>query len=419
MTIATEKPTYSYLAVKVRVYPDKRQQAILRQHIGHSRAIYNMALRKSIWEYHAALEAGEKPKSPTYFGLTAWLTKFKQEPGLEWLQEVPRKILEASVEHLATAYKNFFDRVKKGAEQPGFPKFKGHKSPRKARYKEGVAVNANGRKVKLPPKEFGYMPMRGFRPELMEHLTGAGTIEFSKSGRWFLVLRARAEHKPPVIAEYKRVAGVDLGLKDLLTIHDGETVEKIENPKQLAKHTLNLLRKQRKLSRKLEANKGARTVLPDGTRRPWTRRRTANVHVARVHERIANTREDYHNRIAYHLAMNYDVVVFESLQVKNMMKNKRLSKSIGDAGWSQLVTKVKQKMQQTGGAVVEIGKWYPSSKLCSACGVRKDAMELSERSWTCANCGAEHDRDGNAALNIRNEGIRILIEDGKNVTCVR
>ena len=178
-------------------------------------------------------------------------------------------------------------------------------------------------------------------------------------------------------------------------------MSKYENPKFLAKHERNLKRKQKKLSKK---QKGSNS------------RNKSKKLVARVHEQVSNSRSDFLHKLSRKLVNENQVVVVENLHVKGMVRNHNLAKAISDVGWGMFVNFLFYKLEKKGGKLVEIDRWFPSSKLCSNCYHQVDEMPLHIREWTCTNCGTQHDRDGNAATNIRSEGIRLLQVDGTSIS---
>jgi putative transposase len=194
----------------------------------------------------------------------------------------------------------------------------------------------------------------------------------------------------PVVSTDGKAIGIDVGLTHLAVTSDGS---KFENPRHLLKAGKNLKRKQRKLSRK---KKGSNS---------WNKARQL---VARAHERVACARRDHLHKLSHRLVSENQVIVIEDLNVKGIMSNHCLAKATGDAGWGMLTGFLEYKAERAGKAFVKCDRWYPSSKACSSCGSICDKMPLNVRSWTCTNCGAHHDRDINAAINIRAEGLRIL-----------
>ncbi|WP_309235881.1 RNA-guided endonuclease TnpB family protein [Planktothrix sp. FACHB-1365] len=196
-----------------------------------------------------------------------------------------------------------------------------------------------------------------------------------------------------------KIIGIDLGLKDFAIAHDGKTVTKYANPKHLNCQQKNLARKQKKLSRKTKCSKS---------------REKFRKLIAKVHDKIANSRQDFLHKLSRKLVNESHVIVVENLNVKGMVKNRKLSKAISDVGWGKCVNFIDYKLKQKGGELIEIDWFFPSSKTCSSCGHILSELSLDVREWDCPNCHTHHDRDENAALNIRTEGIRILTEGGGN-----
>ncbi len=227
------------------------------------------------------------------------------------------------------------------------------------------------------------------------------TVSKDSSGKYFASILTEAEGDNPITTIEGKVVGVDLGLKHFAVVSDGSKVSKFDNPRHLAKHEKNLKRKQQKLARK---QKGSNS-----------RHKYRKV-VARVYERVSNSRSDFLHKLSRKLVNENQVVVVENLYVKGMVRNHNLAKAISDAGWGMFTNFLAYKLEKKGGFLVEIDRWFPSSKLCSNCYHQVDEMPLDVREWTCHRCGTHHDRDGNAATNIRAEGIRMLQVDGTAVS---
>lgn len=389
-------------AVKVRIYPDARQQALLRRQIGHSRAVYNFGLRWAIWQYHEALETGEKPKSPSHFTFTAWLTEFKKNEEVAWLNEVPVNVLSLSLERLARAYKNFFARRKQGF---GFPRPKGKHSPRTARHGRTIKVTPCGRYVSIAPREMGYMRMRGWRPELEGKIKNI-TVEWAKSDRWYmaLMLDDGLEGIGVEPKDSQRVLAVHCGLNDHVTIYDGCNAEHFPNDGLLAQAEANLKRKDRNLSRKAEAAK--KSPRDEDGRQPYSKRREkARIQRARAHEKVANQRLDRANKLAHQIASRADIVVIEAWGIKAMMREPEFAKGIADAAWGQLNTRIEIKVKEMGGQVVKLEKYFPCSQLCSNCEQVHGTKVPLCKEWTCMHCGVKHNRNVNAAINVYRAGV--------------
>jgi putative transposase len=300
--------------------------------------------------------------------------------------------LQAVTLNLTTAYKNFFDGRAK------FPQFKSKHARQSIQYPQNVKVE-NG-SVKLPGK-IGSCQAKIHRP--IEGTIKTVTVSLAPSGKYYASILLETEGENPTLSFEGRVVGVDLGLKHFAVVSDGNKVSKYDNPKHLTKHEENLKRKQQKLARK---QKGSNS-----------RRKYSHV-VARVYERVSNSRADFLHKLSRKLVNENQVVVVENLNVKGMVtllasltlryRNHNLAKAISDVGWGMFTNFLAYKLEKKGGRLVEIDRWFPSSKLCSNCYYQVDEMPLEVREWTCKACGTHHDRDGNAATNIRAEGIRML-----------
>jgi putative transposase len=343
-------------AVQVRIYPSKEQETQLAQAFGCARWWWNYALNKSIETYK------ETGKGLSRAALNAFLPLLKKAEDTIWLGDCYSQVLQATTLNLTTAYKNFFDK------RAGFPKFKSKHGKQSIQYPQNVKV-VDGN-VKLPGN-IGIVKAKIHRP--IEGKIKTVTISKTPSGKYFAV------------------------------VTDGEKVSKYDNPKHLAKHEKNLKRKQKKLARKQKGSK--------------SRNRYRKV-VAKVYERVSNSRQDFLHKLSYKLVSDSQAVIVENLHVKGMVRNHNLAKSISDAGWGTFTNFLAYKLERKGGKLVEIDRWFPSSKLCSNCFYQIGDMPLDVREWTCPHCGTHHDRDGNAAINIRTEGIRIIKAEGAAVFAV-
>lgn len=299
--------------------------------------------------------------------------------------------MQATTLNLTAAYKNFFEG------RARFPRFKSKHGRQSIQYPQKVKI-VNGN-VRLPGK-IGEVIAKIHRP--IEGKIKTVTISKTSSGKYFASILSEVDGEKPNFSEGK-IYGVDLGLKHFAVITDGEKISKYDNPKHLAKHQKNLKRKQQKLARKQKGSKSR-----DKYRRV----------VAKVYERVSNSRQDFLHKLSYKLVSDSQAVIVESLHVKGMVRNHNLAASISDCGWGMFTNFLAYKLERKGAKLVEIDRWFPSSKLCSNCFYEMDEMPLDIREWTCPNCGTHHNRDGNAAINIRAEGIRMLKADGSAVSAV-
>jgi len=377
-------------AIKVRLYPTPEQEMILARSFGCARWYWNYALNTCTQHYQ---ETGKSLKLAAYKGMLPQLKK--EHP---WLKEdCYSAVLQCVAINLNKAYKNFFEGRAK------FPRFKSKHHKQSIQYPQNVTVNED---MLVVPK------IGGIKTVFHREITGTiktVTITKTPSDKYFASILCETEDSEN---QHKgdKTLGIDLGLKDFAIVHDGKEVTKYSNPKHLKCHEKNLRRKQQKLARKTKGSK--------------TRQKFRKL-VAKVHEKVSNTRQDFLHKLSRKLVDESQVIVVENLNVKGLIRNRKLSKAISDVGWGMFVNFLAYKLERKEGKLVEIDRFFPSSKKCSCCGHVIDELPLDIREWDCPTCGTHHDRDGNAASNIRTEGIRILSSMGggnpvpANGDCVR
>jgi putative transposase len=295
-----------------------------------------------------------------------------------WLKDIYSQVLQSVSLNLSRAFVNFFEG--RGA----FPKFKSKHGKQSIQYPQNVKILEDALKI---PKigEVKAKLHRTFEGELK-----TVTISMSTTGKYYASLLFDDGLPELEISSVGKAVGIDVGLTHLAITSDGS---KFNNPKPLQKREKNLKRKQQKLSRK---QKGS------------GKRVKAKRIVARVHERIANSRNDFQHKLSRKLVNENQVIITENLTVKNLVKNHCLAKSISDCGWSEFTRQLKYKAEKAGKIYLEIGRFFPSSKTCHVCLNQVGSLPLDIRSWACTNCNTKHDRDINAAINIRDEGLRVL-----------
>jgi transposase, IS605 OrfB family, central region len=318
------------------------------------------------------------------------LPKLKKAEDTLWLANCYSQVLQATTLNLTKAYKNFF------AQRAGFPKFKSKHGKQSIQYPQNVKIVEGS--VKLPG--IGIVKAKIHRP--IDGKVKTVTVSKMPSGKYLASILTEIEGENPTVSEGK-IYGIDLGIKHFAVVTDGTKVSKYDNPKHFAKHEKNLKRKQKKLARKQKGSK--------------SRNKYRKV-VAKVYERISNSRQDFLHKLSYKLVSDSQAVIVENLSVKGMVRNHKLASSISDCGWGTFTNFLAYKLERKGAKLVEIDRWFPSSKLCSNCFHQSTEMPLDVREWICPHCGTRHDRDGNAAINIRAEGIRMLKTDGSAVSAV-
>jgi putative transposase len=369
-------------AYKYRLYPTPAQAERINQNIGSCRFVYNLALETKNRAYASARVR------LSVFDLIGQLKDLKKE--CEWLKEVDSQALQQSVIDLDKAFTSFF----KGNNQ--FPKFKSkHKGNQAFRNPHGSRVEIIDGKLYQPKFTKEGIKIIVDRPHKGE--IRSTTISRTPTGKYFVSVLCETgieiPKKNPV--NDNTAIGIDLGLSHFAITSDGS---KVDNPRHLKGNIERLKVLQRRASRK---QKGSNN------------RKKANKHVAILHERITNQRKDFLHKLSSKLISENQTLCFESLNVKGMIKNHKLAQSISDAGWGMFVSFCEYKAEWYGKNILKIPTFEPSTKLCSSCGTPNRTLTLKDREWTCANCGVHHDRDINAAKNIKQycitktpEGIR-------------
>ncbi len=362
--------TVMYKAYKFRIYPNAEQEIALAKSFGCCRWFWNYSLNLCQETYKAT------GKGLTRGYIQGLLPGLKKE--YEWLTDAYSQCLQVVALNLSQAYQNFFEKRAK------YPRYKSKHGRQSISYPANVKLE--GDYLKLP--KIGLVHCVCHRE--FEGTIKTVTISKNPDGKYFAsVLVDDGQETPQPLTEGKAI-GIDVGLTHFAITSNGS---KYDNPRHFAKHQRNLKRKQQKLSRK---KKGSNS------------RQKARRLVAKIHSKIARCREDFLHKLSRKIVNENQVIAVENLNVKGMVRNHNLAKAISDCGWGMFCTMLKYKAENEGKTYIEVDRWFPSSKTCNVCLNQVGSLPLDVRNWTCEYCQTTHDRDINAATNIRNEALRIL-----------
>lgn len=371
--------------LELRLYPSKEQRVLIDRTLGCSRFVYNhvLALKKELWEDYK-------------LSFNPNLKSFKNE--WKFLTKVSSQALANSYMDCLTAFNNFFNSIKGlSKSQQSFPKF--HKKGQKDSFRIAASKTSKGYDIRVEDNEHIKIPKLGnvkFRNyNVIDwhkiHIYNI-TIKKTPTNKYFASLCVEIE-EPEYIKPKFESCGFDLGLKDFAIFNSGEV---IENPKYFRASQDKLAKEQRKLS---HCTKNSQNY------------KKQKLKIAKVHEYIKNQRKDFQHKWSRKIVNENQVIISEDLNVKSMLKHHKLAKSIQDASFNSFCNMIDYKAKEQHRQYVKIEKFYPSSKLCHCCGFKYKGLKLEERFWTCPECGTYLDRDENAAINILNEGLKILSRD--------
>ena len=382
------------MAHKIALNPNNTQATYFARASGTARFAYNWALAEWQRQYEAWKADNRLPK-PSQAALRRQLNALKQEQ-YPWMLEVTKNAPQMAIMQLGCAFKNFW------AGRAKYPKFR----------KKGVhdrfslsndQFSVKGSRIRIP--HLGWVRMR-------ESLRFTGKILSATLSRvadkWFVSITVDTEDLPKRRAENQGATGVDLGLSALATLSTGEKVIGPKPHRALLKRQKRL---SRSLSRKHKAAKAklglaANAPIPKGVRLPVSENaKKARAQLSRLHARIANIRQDALHKLTTDLTRRFHTIGIEDLNVRGMVKNRHLARSVADMGFFEFRRQLEYKAAMRGGRVVVADRWFASSKICSVCAVQQDKMPLSVREWTCPACGTDHDRDVNAARNLQNMAV--------------
>lgn len=351
---------------KYRIYPNNAQQVLIAKHFGACRWVYNEALafRVKHWQ--------DSKKHISWAELSARLPGLKVKDETSWLKEINAQSLASQIIFLEKAYQSFF---KDGS---GFPSFKKRRGRQSFPVTQGIKVDFTKSLFRIPKFEW----IKFSCSQSFEGAVKRASVSRDPSGKYFVSFLVETGLAIPNKTKYSDLLGIDLGLTTFATLSNGE---KIDNPRMLKKSLKKLARAQRKLSRK---KKGS-------TNRDKQRRK-----VALVHEKVRNQRQDFLHKLTSKIVRENQAIAIEDLNVEGMRANRKLSRAVSDAAWSEFRRQLEYKCDWYGKTLITIGRFEPSSKLCT-CGVINRDLKLSHRTWTCSSCNATHDRDVLAANNIK------------------
>lgn len=352
---------------KFQLLPTKEQEVLLSKHFGCKRFVWNHFLNKRKEEYL------KDKKTLNYYDCANELVSLKKQEETSWLKEINSQTLQATLRDLDGAYNRFFRKQSK------FPKFKSKWDRQSFRVPQHISIENN--KIYFPKFNEGI--------ELNQHHE-IGEINFitiskTPTGKHFVSITCEVGEIQKLPVSDKSI-GVDLGIKDFAVCSNGE---KFDNPKHYHNLEKKLKFKQRQLSKKKKESNS---------------RLKYRKQVALIHEKITNNRQDFLHKLSHKLIHENQVICIEDLNVKGMMANHKLSKSIGNCGWGEFVRQITYKAEWYGREIIKVDRFFPSSKTCNHCGWINESLTLSDRQWTCV-CGKVIDRDLNASLNILQQGL--------------
>ena len=362
---------------KFKIAPDKEQKSLLAKHFGACRFVFNRYLSSRKETYL------EQKKSLNYYDNANDLTVLKKEEQFVWLKEINAQSLQSSLKNLDISYNRFFRK------QTQFPRFKSKCDRQSFTVPQWVYIEDS--KLLIPKFK------SGIEMNLHRKIEGKllfATLSKSTTGKYYVSVTCEVEHIPFEKTHSK--IGIDTGIKDLAILSDGKVYENI---KTLKNNRKKLKYQQRQLSKKI---KGSNSRLKQKSK------------LATVHEKVSNIRKDYLHKVSTEIIKNHDVICIEDLAVKNMMKNRKLAQAFSDVSLGTFYTILAYKANWNKKTIVKINRFFPSSKTCSNCNHLNQELTLKDRKWTCQRCNTVHNRDSNASINIKNQGLKIWSGLGTN-----
>jgi len=372
--------TPTHLSHKIRLDPNNVQAGYFLRSAGVARFTYNWGLAR--WK--ELYEAGEKP---SWMSIRKELTSISKEE-FPWMREVSACASSYSLQNLGKGFQAFFRRVKQG-QTPGYPRFKSKKRAKPSFIIDGRELKLENKRIKVP--KLGWVRMR-------EHLRFPGKVcqgVFTKeAGHWYVTIQVQLSdsYVYPHSCETQAAVGIDLGVKDLAVLSNGE---KYQAPRVIRRYEKKLRRINKELARRKLGGKN---------------REKTRLKLQRLHQRIANVRSNATHRLTASVVEKFRVIGIEDLNLAGMVRNRRLAKSVSDAAMGEVAFQLEYKAALAGCTLTRADRWFPSSKTCSSCGNVLDSLELSTREWECPACSTQHDRDINAAINLRTAAQAVLAQ---------
>ena len=356
---------------KFKIAPDNEQKELLAKHFGACRFVFNryLNIRKETYL--------EEKKPLNYYDNANDLTVLKKDEQFVWLKEINSQSLQSSLRNLDTAYNKFFRK------QTKFPRFKSKVDKQSFTIPQSVSIEDG--KLQIPKFK------KGIEINIHREIKGKvlfATISKSTTGKYYVSITCEVEYTP--FEKTNTKVGIDTGIKDLAILSDGKVYENI---KTLKTNLKKLKYNQRQLSKKI---KGSSSRLKQKSK------------LATVHEKVTNIRKDYLHKVSTEIIKNHDVICIEDLAVKNMMKNHKLAQAFSDVSLGTFYIMLEYKANWNDKIIVKIGRFFPSSKTCNVCNYINQDLTLKDRKWTCKSCNTIHNRDLNASINIKKQGLKIL-----------
>lgn len=375
-----------YKGVQCRIYPNKEQKQLIHMTFGHTRFIWNKMLDMLISRY----KNNPDLSFPSKYRLQNLIKSMKYE--YPWLKDVDSRALCSSVDDLYSAFQNLFKHSSK------HPRFKS-KNRNKQSYRtqcsnQNIRLNSNQRFIKLP--KLGWIYCRKSIDFIENKNIKSATIKYLPSNKYEVTLIMESEKQ--ALPTTNRSIGIDLGLKYFLITSEGK---KINNQHFIKNNIQKFKREQRKLSKRALIAKQSGKSLHEA--KNYQKQR---IKVAKLNEKIKNQRKNFSHQLSKYIVRNYDVICIENLAVNFLIKNHKLSRAISDVSWFEFVRRLKYKAQWYNKQIIQVSRFYPSTKICSTCGAYNSKIKLGVDKWTCPKCKTLHDRDINAAKNILCKGIK-------------